>query len=485
MSSNLKLFATDAMTYGIGELLTRSTQFLIIPLIFVFLSPEQFGKLDYFLSAKLLLTTTLGWGILTALLRFKTDDSGIDFGEVVFNSLSLILTINTIIFFCVYYFTDNISQFLLGGIFNKEFLITYLISFFYALRTIPQGLQRLNHKPKQFLMANVIDVVLYILISFLLLKFTNLGYFSILVANLISVICSLIGSWSLNDKLLVFRWNTKLQKQIFIFGLSILSTSFTFIWLQSAQRIFLKMNAGFEDLSLLGIATRFSVVVGAFVIAPFNLAWLPYVNQIFKNENFEETVQSIYQIVVFLCFELIVIVTFFTYDFLIITKQEFYLNAVVLVPVLSSAYLFLGLYYIWGAGIYLSKKTSQYFYLSLFTLVINLSLHFILIRQLTPMLITIINLISHLSLFFGAFFFGRGIIKIKLFTKEIILSLLLALISGFLFFIPLYLKFSIYPQIIIHCLITILLPVRLILSGSIKREIAFSQLRNLRKKLSL
>ena len=72
MISLIKPFIKDSLIYGIGEFINRSVQLLVLPLILIFLTPNEFGKLDYFFASRNILSVLFGWGIASSLMRRTT-----------------------------------------------------------------------------------------------------------------------------------------------------------------------------------------------------------------------------------------------------------------------------------------------------------------------------------------------------------------------------------------------------------------------------
>ena len=70
MISLVKPFIKDSLVYGIGEFINRSTQLLILPLILIYLTPKEFGVLDYFLASRNILSVLFGWGVASALMKY-------------------------------------------------------------------------------------------------------------------------------------------------------------------------------------------------------------------------------------------------------------------------------------------------------------------------------------------------------------------------------------------------------------------------------
>jgi len=414
----IKPFIKDSMVYGIGEFINRSTQLLILPLILIYLTPDEFGKLDYFFASRNILSVLFGWGVATALMKYGVDLKKYQFEQVALNAVLVVLILDFLTSLLILFSIDFISGHLLDGDFFTEYFIITVTSSFVALRTIPLSIFRLKSKPLPYIFVNALNMALYLAIAFVLLKFYTLSYFSFLWANLLSSLISLMIALGFSYGFFAFQFNRSLIGELLRFGLSILATSFTFIIISNSNRIFLKLNAGFEDIGILGMATRISAIIGAFIISPFNLAWLPYVLKNHTEDQFQNTVSYLFRLLSFLgIFLSFILMVVGPYIFIFFDKPA-YLVSFNYVPIFCLSFLFLGYYFMFSAGIYLSGHYNKYYSISLWVIFSNLGLYFLLIPYLSLYVVSFITLASHILMSYLAYLWGNPIINIQVLHKK-------------------------------------------------------------------
>ena len=414
----IKPFIKDSMVYGIGEFINRSTQLLILPLILIYLTPDEFGKLDYFFASRNILSVLFGWGVATALMKYGVDLKKYQFEQVALNAVLVVLILDFLTSLLILFSIDFISGHLLDGDFFTEYFIITVTSSFVALRTIPLSIFRLKSKPLPYIFVNALNMALYLAIAFVLLKFYTLSYFSFLWANLLSSLISLMIALGFSYGFFAFQFNRSLISELLRFGLSILATSFTFIIISNSNRIFLKLNAGFEDIGILGMATRISTIIGAFIISPFNLAWLPYVLKNHTEDQFQNTVSYLFRLLSFLgIFLSFILMVVGPYIFIFFDKPA-YLVSFNYVPIFCLSFLFLGYYFMFSAGIYLSGHYNKYYSISLWVIFSNLGLYFLLIPYLSLYVVSFITLASHILMSYLAYLWGNPIINIQVLHKK-------------------------------------------------------------------
>ncbi len=423
-------FFKNILTYGIGEILTRGAQILILPLIFIYIDSTQFGMLDYFLSIKNILAIIMGMGLITSITRYSIEFKENDFSELVSNSILAIIPIGILIGTITFFFGSYFVKSGNSDSYSRAWLLIVLISLFNALITIPQAVLRTRKKATLYSLINVINFSFYALFSFLLLKYYAQNFYSFLYANLISaVIAFLFGIVLIREKI-KFKVNKKLLYKLLKFGASILASSITFTLLINANRFFLKIDGDFSELGILGMAARISLVVGALLVLPFNLAWLPFINDLYLKDNFKDTIQKIFLLYSFVSVIFSISLPFFMVDFFNIIKHTEYLPSVYIVPFFSLSYMFLGFYFIFAGGIYLSEKSSQYLRVSIYTLIFNLVLYGGFFGHYSLYTVGIITLLSHFFLASLAYKYGNRILSIKLLDKNIIYIVIVVLFNS-------------------------------------------------------
>jgi len=421
MLKQLKGLLKDSSVYGLGEFLNKGVQILFLPLIFTYLPTEDFGILEYFLTFKNLFSVALGWGIITSIQRYGDPDEGYSLKSVVSSSLYAMLAIDLILtgILCVasYYWIDV----LLGdGLFLAS-LLTIITSFFFALRSIPLGILRLRREPSKYLVVSFLNVIVYLLVTFILVVFYDLTYLGFLYGGVVGIISSALFGYIFISDLVSFKFNRGLAYKLYVFGASVLTTSLCYTILNSTSRLFLKHTGSFTDVAIVGMSNKLALFVGAIIVAPFSLAWLPFVNEISKKKNFQELLGKVQVLYTIFAAILILLISLFSKEVLMLAKDQDYELASYYVPYFSIAYLLQGLYFIYSAGIYLEKKSKYYLYLAVLTTVSNLLLYVVFLNILNVLIASIITVLSFLIQLLLAKYYSRDTVKIKLLNKDMLI----------------------------------------------------------------
>ncbi len=187
--SQLKRLASQTALYGLGSMLPRMLNFLLVPLHTISMfSTEEYGVVTKLMAVVAFVNVVFMFGMETTFFRFSTKE-GAD-RKRVFNlaqtSVILISLPLTILFIT---FASPIAQSLGVGE-HPEFIIWLtLVMFIDALVAIPFARLRLNNQPVKFASAKIINVLLLIALNYYFLKVAynpsvNVGY--VFLANLLA-----------------------------------------------------------------------------------------------------------------------------------------------------------------------------------------------------------------------------------------------------------------------------------------------------------
>lgn len=411
--SQLKELLGDSIIYGIGSFLLKATQILILPLIIFYLKTDEFGRLDYFLSIKNILIILYGYGIITSIFKYSDYNQKRD--KSPFNGFLVVLLIvilSTVIISGLIIFFPSIYNY------AEDLIYVHLISAFGAFLTIPLAVLRQRKIAKGYVFVNTIYTILFLGFSYVFVIYTNLSYKSILLAHTIAALIAFISGFFLVKKYIIFSYSPILFKKMFNFGFSILLNSICFMMVLGLTRFFLKSNGTFEDIGLLGMATRLSLFVGAILIAPFNLAWLPFVSANVNKDGFKNTLNSVFRIFTWVGLFFCMTLELLSFDFFLLIENKDYLPSVKHILPFSISHFILGYYFIFSAGIYLSGKIRPYRIIAFTTVAFNVLLYLILFNYIDIYIVSYITLLSFLFAMILAFYFGNNILKIKVFRSS-------------------------------------------------------------------
>ncbi|HEX6226338.1 MAG TPA: polysaccharide biosynthesis C-terminal domain-containing protein [Chryseolinea sp.] len=184
----LKSLAGETILYGVGSMLPRFLNFLLVRLHTDVFAPEEYGLISKILAYVAVFNVIYTFGMETAYFRFSTKEGASE--SRVFNlAQTVILSVSLLISIGLFLTAKPIAAIL--EIPGQEIIIIWFaaIMFIDAVVAIPFARLRLQKKPLLFALGKIVNIVLLIGLNIYFLKFAynpavGIGY--VVLANLIA-----------------------------------------------------------------------------------------------------------------------------------------------------------------------------------------------------------------------------------------------------------------------------------------------------------
>lgn len=425
----IKKFAKTSMIFFIGTVLSKVVSFFMIPLYTKYVSQATMGEFDLIITYVNAIIPILYVEIWSGLIRFIYDSKDDDYRDRVFSSMAKVFKCSTLL--------GSALLFILYFIFRiKSVLSIYILSIAYAISFIYQFSARGLGDNIGFALSGIVNTFVLSLSNYILIVKFNWGLEALLLS-------STLGNFS---QAIILEFRTHLIRRVlknkkdggllksmirYSFPLSINSISF---WaLKSSNKIVLNNMIGLEANGVYAISQKFSNLV-AFVTTAFNYAWQDIAFSRKEKEDgvFYSRAISLYTLVLATGGAALIIFSKFVAPIII---HQNYSQAIDLIPygilaaVANAVSNFLG--NIYGA----IKKTGYILSSTLICGIVNVVLSIILIKVMGIQGANIALLISFLLNIAIRLYSLNKLLGVKLEVKKVMLSIIISLISLFIFFI--------------------------------------------------
>lgn len=274
----IKTFASDTLTYGIFQTLSRFFTFLLTPLYSNYLTTQDNGIMAYIFSLIVFLQFTYAFGMEAAFFRFFSQDDEAK-NKKVFSTAYLFIALVSFFFtILILLFSESISKEIIGAdVRNSMHIlqIACLIPFFDGLISIPYGRLRMLREIKKFAIIKFLLIVLTVLLTAYLLIFVKIGVIGVFLGQLISSILGVIIFLPSILKMMDLNIDKKLFAEMFKFGLPTLPSNLAMIALHVADRPIMKMFISNAEIGIYQINAKLAVPMMMFV-SIFDYAWKPF-----------------------------------------------------------------------------------------------------------------------------------------------------------------------------------------------------------------
>jgi O-antigen/teichoic acid export membrane protein len=362
----IKKLAGETAIYGLGTIVPRLFNFLLLPLHTAVFAPEAYGIITYLYAFVAFINVVYMWGMETAYFRFATRP-GADAKQVFNLAQTVVVTISFSLSLLFIAFKYPLASYL--NISGNEQYITWLagIMAIDALVAIPFARLRLEKKPITFASAKIINVVVLLVLNYYFLRVQydeKIGIGYVFLANLLG-----------NAVLILFflkqlaEWRPTYHREItpamFSYAYPVMLTGVAGMINEMFSRLTLEwwLPQNFYPgkdatyaLGVFGACYKYAVFMNL-AVQSFRFAAEPFFFSHAQDKKSPELFAQVnHYFVIAGC--MILLAVSLNLDILkYILGDAQYWEGLVVVPILLTAYLFLGIYYNLSVWFKLTDRT--------------------------------------------------------------------------------------------------------------------------------
>ena len=277
----------NSTIYAIGDIAPRLLGFISFPILTTYLTPAEYGIVNYVNTVNLFLTILgflcLNTYYLVYYYRMKDETAQ----KKLLGNLSVFVvglnTVVTVLLFCIgpylfYFIGSNIDiyPYLAIG------LVTNLFNIFTVL---PSALFRLQERPLPLTILNVLKGVLIFGLTLWLVVGYQFKAEGILLANMVvTVIFGIIFAW-ITVKNMIWNINWYQIKKALIFSLPLLPGSLSYYLVSMSDRILIDKYLNLNDLGIYSTASTLALILNIVAYGAYK-AFEPYFFKIYGTSQF-------------------------------------------------------------------------------------------------------------------------------------------------------------------------------------------------------
>jgi O-antigen/teichoic acid export membrane protein len=384
----LKRLASETVLYGLGSIVPRMLNFLLVPLYTInMFSKAEYGAITKLYALVAVVNIVYMFGMETAFFRFATKS-----GAVVKNIFRLaqtsVLLVSIISSILLIVFAPSIAS-SVGAKGHPEFIYWVTATMFIdAVVAIPFAKLRLEKKALQFVSIKIVNVLLLIALNFCFLKFNynpDVGIGYVFLANLLAnslfilVFIKTLLSWRP-------LWDAQLSPQMLRYAYPVMLTGMAGMFNEMFSRYMLDWwlpedfypgTSRAEAGGIFGACYKFAVFMNLGIQA-FRYAAEPFFFSNATDKNSPALFAKVNHYFIIVCCIVLLSISI-NLDVLKYFIGNDFWPGLSIVPVLLMAYLFLGIYYNMGAWFKLTDKTQAGTYITLLGVVVTVAGNYFLI----------------------------------------------------------------------------------------------------------
>lgn len=456
MSNPIKRLAGETAVYGLGTIIPRLLNYLLVPFYtYLVFNSKEYGQITELYSYVGFFATFLIFGLETAYFRYanksenaqRAFDAGFQF--LIFVSIAFVVLI--------WVFLDPIAA-KIGYREHQEYIL--LLVFVIALDTVsalPFAWLRFHHKAKIFSAIKIINVVINISSNILLLVVfpkmigENIDFYFpytlttkvglVFVSNLLASLATFIMITPV-FKDFDFHAHTKMMKKMLAYGLPVLIISLAGMVNEVADKIMMRHllpdpSTAESQLGIYGANYKLAVLMMIF-IQMFRYAFEPFFFAEEKKKDSRVTYARVMVWFVIFTSMIFLLVSLYLDLFKYFVGPAFR-EGLIIVPIILAAKMFLGIFYNLSVWYKLTNKTLYGAAIAILGALITIGLNIYLIPRLGYVGAAWTNFIAYFTMMSVSYFWGQKVYPVPYNMKRISLYLIFAAI---LFFISKLLQIS-------------------------------------------
>lgn len=426
----LKKLAGQTAIYGLGSVIARLLNFLLVPLYTRYFLPEEYGVVTEMYAYVAFLVVFLTYGLETAFFRYTAKEKN---KERVYSTSLISLIFTSIIFVLIIFLNADYIANLLQYANNPEYIKWFaLIVGIDAICSISFAKLRQQDRANRFTLVRLVNIFINIGLNLFFIIYCpyalennlssvefvnsiyskNIGIGYIFIANLIASFFTLL---MLMPEMIKSIWvfDIKLWKKMIVYAIPLLFAGLAGITNETIDRVLLKqllpksVNV-LREVGIYGAFYKLSILMTLFV-QTFRFAAEPFFFAHEKEHNSRKTYASVMKYFVLIMAIIFLFVTTY-YNFVVqFLGEEFRGDerGFKIVSILLLANFFLGIYYNLSIWFKLSEKTKYGAFISIFGAITTIFLNIILIPLIGIVGSAWATLICYFLMVICSYFLGK------------------------------------------------------------------------------
>ena len=482
MLQSLKRLTKHSAVYGVGHIVSRLVNFLLLPVYTNQIETEAFGVYAVVYMYLAFMTIIYTYGIDAAFLRFfiLTDDEARR-RRIFSTAFWAVALVGASLTCLIYVFAETNSRIIISeGVYPELFRLASLILLFDALAFLPFLYLRAEERSLQFVAVKLINVLVNVGLNIYFVVYLKKGVTGILLANAWASGITFLLLLPIVLRHVAFLFDLSELKELLAFGLPYLPATLSVVALDLVDRAILERLVGLEVTGIYTAGYKLGIIMNLFVAA-FRFAWHPFFLSTSKQKDAQEIFARVMTYFLLLGSFMFLTVSFYVDDvvrfelFGVTLFGESYWAGTRVVPVVLLVYLLYGTYVNLTVGLHLEKKTKYFPIITGAGLVINVAANFALIPRLGMMGAAYAKLLAYAVMVVSVYVITRRFYPVP---YEFGRLGKLALLVGLAFYVGS--RFQGEAEPLLKLLVLVSLPLLLLLIGFFERR----ELQGMRRLLS-
>ncbi len=378
----VRTLTKHSLVYGIFDFLGKAGAFVLIPVYTRMLPPSAYGTIELFLVTGTIVLIVVVMGFNSALTRYYTTERDERSQHLFFSTaFTAVLGTSIVALLGMLLAAPAVSDLVFDSPrYADHWRLVSITVMIDAMGAILLSLLRAQGLPTHYSMINLSKLLSTLVLNVVFVAIFRWGVAGVLAANCIGSFVGFVLGVSLRFREIRFQISVSHLRMLWKFGAPLVAGGFGLMFMNSADRYFVKAYTSLADLGTYALGYRIGMIM-SLVINAFVVAWPPIMFRISKEAHSRATFSAIMTYYLLAtCFILVAVGSFSKELVALLSAQEYGEASGIIVFILVS-YLLQGMYYVLSTGVSITDNTKVIPFIVAAGAAVNLTGNIILIPE--------------------------------------------------------------------------------------------------------
>lgn len=370
--------------YTVGNLLTRSVGFVMLPLYTRFLTPQEFGVVELTELTVSVVTLLVGVGAVGGAMNriYHEYKRGPERDAVVSTSMWSALCLSFIIFLAGTLSAPLVARQLIHDGSLAGFVALSFVAVVASTQIeVALVYVRLQERSRFFVAFSVVYTLAQMLGNVFFIVYGGLGMWGLLYSKLLVGVSAAVLLSVLNIRSVGWAWSRSAFDRLWHFGRPLVATSVAFFIIHFADRWFIAAYATTTDVGLYAVGYKFGFLITFLVGEPFGRIWNAKVFAYASRPNWKEEFARVFTFFFAALAGAWVVLAGLSRPIIAFAAGPSFQGAAIVIPYVALGYVLRETGDFWRQLLYIDKRTTLVRNIAIASAIVNLTLDWTLIPR--------------------------------------------------------------------------------------------------------
>ncbi len=377
----MKKLVKSMSIYGLGGILSRSLQFLLLPVYTRFLLPADYGSLEIVYMAGSVISILYGLMIGSGYIRNYYDNKDTFYKrELLASALWFTFFVSLCFAIPMLYFAEYVADIVFdfsGGALYLRLITVYI--FMAAHNQILYNLLMVRERAVRYVAINTITLAVSLLLTVYFVVFLGWSVRGILLAQIVVAALEFMMLFISMPERNIFLFSSVKVKGMLRYSIPLVPLQVAAFVLDLSDRFFLQKYQNLSEVGIYALGYKFAAILMLLSVQPLK-GFTPYIFSLVDNPyKCKQTIADFYRYYLAGVLLVSLVISMFAREVIILMADKSYHDGWRVVYLLCISYVFYGSVVVISYAIEIARKNWVSGIFWVFATVINIALNFLLI----------------------------------------------------------------------------------------------------------